>query len=201
MFPSFRLTRNPFDPVNIPKIIDERDITKYYSISTQTRDLLLSKLQKTKMKKHYKNIPNQAFEITYDQKLQTITVVCNRYKTAMNQVLHFLHALDEELEDYKEPLSLIETIQEDLLVKDSEIIPNSIKIYNAISLVNINDTSINCLVCWAKLDYATETLLFECCTGYTHLDHGLDWLKGKQKCPKCGKENPFTLQLPSISIK
>lgn len=200
VFPSFKLTRNPLEKVSVPKNIDERDITQYYTLSTQRRELVLSKLQKQRMKQYYKNIVHQAFDIEYDQKIQTLTVICDRYKTALNQVIHFLNTLDEELEDYIEPSTTIESQEKQLLSKNEIIVPNSFKIYNAISLVNINDVSIKCLVCWSKIDYSTETLLFECCTGYTHIDHGLDWLQNNEKCPKCGTKKPYTIQLPNLSL-
>lgn len=198
-FPDFKLTRNVFDPISVSKKVEERDVTKYYQIATQNRPLLLSKLETYQMKKHYKKMTKQALEIEVDQKLQTITIFTDRFTTSLPDVLSFMMDLNTELEDYKEPTI---DLNEEIIEEKSkiEILPNSLKIYNTLNLENLANTKIQCLICWQKIDYSTETLLFECCTGYTHLNHGLNWLNTHQKCPKCGTEHPYTIQLPDITV-
>ena len=198
-FPSFKLTRNVFEPVSVPKEVEERDVTKYFQLVAQNRSLVLSKLQTYQLKKHYKKITKQTLEINVDQKTQTITIVTDRYKTAMTEVLPFILDLNIELENYRDPTV---DLKEGKIVEQPkiEIVPNSFKIYNTINLENISNLNVKCLICWQKIDYSSETLLFECCSGYCHIDHGLDWLKTNEKCPKCGTIHPYTIQLPDITV-
>lgn len=198
-FPNFKLTRNVFEPVSVRKEVEERDVTKYFQLVAQDRPLVLSKLQTYQLKKHYKKIAKQTLEIDVDQKTQTITIITDRYRTAMTQVIPFIMDLSTELENYKEPT--IGLTEEEIKKQPKiEILPNSFKIYDTINLENIANLNVKCLICWQKIDYSNETLLFECCTGYTHLDHGLDWLKTNEKCPKCGTVHPYTIQLPDITV-
>ena len=198
-FPAFKLSKNPSDVLHVQKNIDHRNITNYYTIYSKNEELLLPRLQTYRMKKHYNKLVNRIFEIEYSETVQTLTIKASRYNTSFSSVLHFLLDLNEEIEDYKKPEDTAQMAHHVEKSKENEeAFKNSIKIFNSISLINISTLKINCIICWSKIDYSTETLLFECCSGYTHLDHGIDWLKEKEKCPKCGQSHPYTIQLPSI---
>ena len=198
-FPSFKLSKSVSEKTWVPKKVEERDITAIFSLVTNDRDLVLTKLQTYSMKKHYKKMAKQVFEVDYDEKLQTMTVFANRFYAGVREVLDFMLTLDEAIEDYKKTSIDIEKTKE-TIKEPSRTISNNLKIYNIISLINTTKTKEKCVVCWSKIDYSTETLLFECCSGYTHLDHGIDWIYEKEKCPKCGSPNPYTIQLPIIVL-
>ena len=201
-FPSFKLSRNIAEPVSVPKNVEERDVANYYSILTNQRDLVLSKLQTYRMKKHYKKMVREVFELNFDQKLQTMTVLANRFYVGIKEVLDFMLTLDEAIEDYKEETIVLSgEKQKKLVTKQNEKIPNSLKINNIVSLVNTTTIKEKCVICWSRIDYTSETLLFECCSGYTHLDHGVAWVHEKEKCPKCGYPNPFMIQLPILLLE
>lgn len=201
-FPSFKLSRNIAEPVSVPKEVLERDITDLYKITTNQQELVLANLQTYSMKKQYKRIVKEIFELDYDQKLQTMTILTNRFHVGIREVMDFALTLEEGMEDYKEPVISSEDISSINEGQEEPVkqIPNSLKIYNIVSLINTTKTKEKCVICWSKIDYSTETLLFECCSGYTHLDHGIDWIQEKEKCPKCGNPHPFTIQLPSLKL-
>lgn len=202
-FPSFTMARKVWAPLPKSKKFSERSIYDYYSVVTNNNDLLVTKFSHFKLKKYIRSMATQVFQIEHDYQLQTTTLMADKLLISPPVVVKFLLDLDEELEDYTEPMIANRQEESDQKVVSKEVtLPHSVKIYNLVSLVNINDVRIKCVVCWGPIDYSTETLIFECCTGYTHLDHGLDWLQNnKDECPKCGQEHPFTIQLPSISLR
>lgn len=195
-FPSFRLSRTVPSYISVPRKVEERDITKYFQISSKDQSLLVSKLQLPSLKRHYRKVIRQIFDIELDQNLHLLTIKSPANRTSIQQVLSFLMALDTELEDYTGGPSTSTAEESKVDQKPEFSYAHIIRITNSMSLVNISNIKVQCTICWSKINYDKETLLFECCSGYCHYDHGVDWLEKNHKCPRCGATEPYVIELP-----